>query len=75
MENLDKGLEIIRLPKAEWEGTVIPMRYTTEEYFDVKIERNETGYSVEVSRQQFDTPVSHYPEEYDFPDKLYQPHW
>ncbi len=25
--------------------------------------------------EKFDTPVTHIPEEYDFPDKLYQDHW
>ncbi len=67
--------EIVLLPKEEWEGEKIPMRYTTEEYYDVEIGKREEGYRVEIHRQKFDTPVSHYPEEYDFPDKLYQPHW
>ncbi len=71
----DENLKIICLPKEEWEGTVIPMRYTTEEYFDVRIKRNESGYGVTVCRQKFDKPVTHYPEEYDFPDRLYLPHW
>lgn len=66
---------IIPLPKAEWEGTVIPMRYTTEEYFDVTIDKKEDGYTIGMKMAKFDEPVSHYPEEYDFPDKLYQPHW
>lgn len=75
MRNMDKPLEIICLPKEEWAGTAIPMRYTTEEYFDVIIEKHGKGYDVGIHRQKFDTPVTHYPEEYDFPDKLYQPHW
>ena len=70
-----KDFKIIHLPKAQWEGAVIPMRYTTEEFYDVELETRENGYSVTLARKRFDTPVSHYPEEYDFPDKLYQPHW
>ncbi len=66
---------IILLPKEQWEGAVIPMRYTTEEYFDVRIEKGTQGYQIDLQRSRFDKPVSHYPEEYDFPDKLYQPHW
>ncbi len=67
---------IIPLPKSEWEGTIIPMRYTTNEYYDVIIENKENGEcSVQLSRCHFTNPVSHYPEEYDFPDKLYQAHW
>lgn len=67
--------KIIPLPKEQWEGTVIPMRYTTGEYYDVSIEKEESGYSVSLKRSKFDEPVSHTPEEYDFPDKLYQAHW
>jgi len=66
---------IIHLPRKQWEGVAIPMRYTTEEYYDVRIQKKDTGYSVELQRSKFAQPVSHYPEEYDFPDKLYQPHW
>ena len=67
--------EIIHLPKEQWEGTVIPMCYTTEEYYDVTIDKTEDGYAIGMKKAKFDEPVSHYPEEYDFPDKLYQPHW
>lgn len=27
--------QIVPLPKEQWKDTVIPMRYTTEEYYDV----------------------------------------
>lgn len=67
--------KIIPLPKEQWKNTMIPMRYTTEEYYDVKIEKKEAGYRVDISEKKSDVPLSHYPEEYDFPDKLYQDHW
>lgn len=70
-----KDYKIIPLPKAQWEGSIIPMRYTTEEYYDIDIQKEEGGYNIKLNRRKFDTPVSHYPEEYDFPDKLYQEHW
>ena len=70
-----EDLKIIHLPREEWEGTVIPMRYTTEEYYDVIIDRNEKGYDVRIHKKKFDAPVTHYPEEYDYSDRLYQPHW
>lgn len=75
MEAKKKEYKIIPLPKKQWEGTIIPMRYTTQEYYDVSIEKTEDGYAFGMHRQKFDTPVTHYPEEYDFPDKLYQPYW
>lgn len=67
--------EIIHLPKDQWEGTVIPMRYTTEEYYDVRIDNFGNGYKVSMEKSKFASPVTHYPEEYDFPDRLYQSHW
>ncbi len=67
--------KIIPLPKEQWKGTIIPMRYTTQEYYDVKMEKVEKGYEFAIHRCRFDNPVSHYPEEYDFPDKLYADHW
>ena len=72
---MEETFKIISLPKEEWEGVEIPMRYTTEGYYDVQIERDASGFHVRMQRKKFDEPVSHYPEEHDFPDKLYQPHW
>ncbi|MBQ9123574.1 MAG: GNAT family N-acetyltransferase [Lachnospiraceae bacterium] len=74
-ENRLDRYEIIPLPKEQWEGTIIPMRYTTEEYFDVTIEKEKDGYTIGLHKRRFEEPVSHYPEEYDFPDSLYQKHW
>lgn len=67
--------KIVHLPREQWKNALIPMRYTTEEYYDVRIEKDGQGFQVIFSREKFSTPVSHYPEEYDFPDKLYQDHW
>lgn len=67
--------EIIPLPREQWEGTMIPMRYTTDVYYDVNIEKETDGYTIGMRKRKFDKPVTHCPEEYDFPDKLYQPHW
>lgn len=72
---MNEKLEIIHLAKEEWKGTIIPMRYTTEEYLDLTIEKSETGYEMNLRRKKIDTPVTHFPEEYNFPDRLYQDHW
>ena len=63
------------LPKEEWKGTPLPMKYTTEEYFDLEIMENSDLFQVQMVKKKFDTPVTHIPEEYDFPDSLYQNHW
>lgn len=67
--------EIVSLPKEQWQGTIIPMRYTTHKYIDVVIQNKETGVDIKLEEKLLDEPISHYPEEYDFPDKLYQEHW
>lgn len=69
------SVEIVPLPKDKWKGTVIPMRYTTEEYIDVAVERTAGGFQVLMEKKTFAEPVTHTPEEYDFPDSLYQEHW
>ncbi len=66
---------IVHLPKEQWRGTVLPMRYTTEDYYDVRIEEEPDAYRIEMRRCRSGVPVTHSPEEYDFPDRLYQPHW
>lgn len=67
--------KIIHLPKEQWKNVPIPMRYTTDAYFDVKIEKAENSFHVDMVKTNLSVPISHYPEEYDFPDKLYQEHW
>ena len=72
---MKKEHTIVALPKAEWKGTPIMMRYTTEEYFDVEISECPDAFEAKLVKKKFDTPVTHTPEEYDFPDSLYQDHW
>ena len=67
--------EIIPLPKEKWKGTPILMRYTTEEYFDLERSEETDAFHFELKKKAFETPVTHTPEEYDFPDRLYQDHW
>lgn len=67
--------EIIPLPKEEWEGTPILLKYTTEEYYDLETAADRDGFRVQMVKKRFESPVTHTPEEYDFPDSLYQEHW
>lgn len=67
--------EIVHLPRERWKGYVIKIGYTTEEYYDVSVEKQEDGFSVEMKKKSFKNPVTHSPEEYDFPDKLYADYW
>lgn len=67
--------EIIPLLKEEWKGVPILMRYTTEEYYDLETRTGSDGFQVQMVKKRFETPVTHTPQEYDFPDSLYQDHW
>jgi GNAT superfamily N-acetyltransferase len=67
--------KIIPLPKEEWKGVPVPIRYTTEEYYDLETSTGSDGFQVQMIKKRFETPVTHTPEEYDFPDSLYQDHW
>ncbi len=67
--------QIIDLPKEKWENTLVPIGYTTEEYYNITVEQRADGFVMEMKKQAFPQPVTHTPWEYDFPDRLYEPHW
>ena len=67
--------EIVPLPKEKWKGTHVLIGYTTEEYYDVETSSGEDFFRTEMVKKRFEAPVTHTPEEYDFPDSLYQDHW
>ena len=66
--------EIVHLPKDNWKGTILGISYTTDKYYDVKVDRTDKGFTIEIEKKNFAEPVTHTPEEYDFPDKLYEDH-
>ena len=67
--------QIIPLPKEQWKGTPIPLTYTTHEYFDLETTFEDNAFRIQMIKKPFETPVTHSPAEYDFPDSLYQDHW
>jgi predicted N-acetyltransferase YhbS len=67
--------EIIHLAKDKWKGTIIPIGYTTDKYYDVVVNKTDKGFTIDIEKKDFSEPVTHTPEEYDFPDKLYEDHW
>ncbi len=67
--------KIVHLPKDRWKGTILPIGYKTDKYYDVMVNKTSKGYAIEIERKDFQEPVTHAPEEYDFPDKLYEDHW
>ena len=67
--------EIIHLPKDKWKGTILPMDYTTDTYYDVQLERRDAGYTISIQKETFEEPVTHSSEEDDYPDRLYADHY
>lgn len=64
---------ILPLEKSQWKGHPLPIGYTTNTYYDVTVDRTETGFQVSmILTDCSDHPITHTPEEYDFPDKLYE---
>ncbi|MFD2114542.1 GNAT family N-acetyltransferase [Paenibacillus yanchengensis] len=67
--------EIIHLPKEKWKGTVIPLKYTTDTYYDVCVDKTENGYGIAIEKQAFLEPITYASEADDSEDKLYGDHW
>jgi len=67
--------DIIPLPREKWQGQILPIGYTTKRFYDVRITRDGNDFSVTLCECVADPPITHTPEEYDYPDSLYQEHW
>ena len=74
MEN--NHYEIVALPKEQWKGTPIPMATRSDSYYDFEISPlDHDGCTISIVRKPAEQDIVHTPEEYDFPDGLYQDHW
>jgi Acetyltransferases len=51
------------------------MDYTAAEYYNVTIGTAKDGFSVNMHKELYDSPVTHTSEEYNYPDRLYEDHW
>jgi predicted N-acetyltransferase YhbS len=71
IEEVKMDYEIIHLKKDEWKGTIIPIGYSTNEYYDVNVIKNIDGYNINLKRELAKDMIVHTPEEYNFPDRLY----
>lgn len=69
-------IKIEALPKEKWKGVPIPMVTRSDSYYDLEISPlNKNGCTVALVRKPAEKEIVHTPEEYDFPDSLYQEHW
>ena len=68
--------KITALPKEQWKGTPIPLATRNDSYYDVEISPlDHDGCTVSLVRKAAEKEIVHTPDEYDFPDKLYQDYW
>ncbi len=67
---------IVALPKEKWKGAVIPMVTRSDSYYDFELSPlDQDGCRISIVRKAAEKEIVHTPEEYDFPDSLYQDHW
>ena len=73
---MENEFNIIPLPKEQWKGTRIPLVTRSDSYYDLEIKPlDKEGCTINIVRKMAEKEILHTPEEYDFPDSLYQDHW
>ena len=76
MDRKPEQYEIVALPKESWKGTAIPLTVRSDSYYDISIRPlDRDGCTVSLNRRMAEKEIVHTPDEYDFPDRLYQDHW
>lgn len=73
---MNNCMDIVALPKKLWKGKSIPLITQSDSYYDFDIEPLDSdGCTIKIVRKPAEKEIIHTPEEYDFPDSLYQDHW
>lgn len=73
---MDIDLKIIDLPKEIWKGVVVPIVIKSDSFYDFIINPLDSkGCTISLIKKMSEHQIVHTPEEYDFPDSLYQDHW
>lgn len=68
--------EIVALPKDRWKGTAIPLITRSDSYYEFEMSPFlREGCVISIVEKKVEKEIVHTPEEYDFPDSLYQDHW
>ena len=66
---------IQKLNKEEWKGMLLPVDYTSQYYYDIRIEKTEDGFRIPIRKKHFETPFTHLSEAGEYPDRLYEDWW
>lgn len=70
-----KELEIQELSKENWKGTLLPVSYLSDYYYDIWIEKTEDGFHIPIKKKHFEATFRHLPEDGEYPDRLYEDWW
>ena len=46
-----KELEIVELCKENWKGTLLPVSYSSDYYYDICIEKTEDGFRIPIRKK------------------------
>ena len=66
---------IHKLRKDIWKGTLLPIEYTSKEYYDVNMQRTDDGFQISIQKKKFTKPFIHRLEDCEYQDKLYEDWW
>ena len=64
--------KIIPLSREEWQGYEFPFNYTSQNYYDVIVDKHDSGFNVSFIKKPFDVVYENVPND---KDKLFQPWW
>ena len=67
--------KIQKLEKEKYKGTYIPVSYTSEYYYDIRIDKKDDGFIIPIIKKKFDKPFTHLPSDGEYPDRLYEDWW
>ena len=73
---MNSNFEIIELPKENWKGVSIPLLTRSDSFYDLIMDPlDSSGCKISLIRKKAEKEIVHTPEEYDFPDSLYQEYY
>ena len=68
-------MNIEKLNKNEWKGTLLPVSYTSEYYYDISVDKTTEGFIIPIQKKKFDKLFTHVPEDGEYPDRLFEDWW
>lgn len=68
----NKEYKIEKLDKEKWKGYILPINYSEDYYYDIKINTMENGFNIPIVLKKLDKTYTHNSKDYDYPDSLFQ---